>query len=507
MTAPISSNGELAKAIAFQPGPVTADVRRAAQGLEAAILQTQALVLPHAADIERQVGQSGNLLERATVTQRDLDEVENEFDANQPKTSQEGSYLAEITLKSLRSLKVSYDRLKAVEDAVWSGQSVDTTIRQDLKGISEIDSQRDRGQLLDSLVKEQLSTAWSAAFEIEQPTRVTMTLGNHSALTQSSTIAELCEALQGLDILGQCLAQLQTRILRELVTPLVSSRSLVSEGYGSELRELRFKQKGDASLIEVVSSIRDLVRFVTHALPSPLEAVSSFLSTFSEALYHRVLQEVVIPSIPRELNKLPPWLSDVRQCASWERGESEDSHKQVLQRFLDDQAGTRWLESHRAEGLLETRSLVFDGWKDWDFRLEETKRPTSSRPEENAIERDDGWGFDDEPSILPANEDGWDFDDLAPIPTDSIPAPSVKPAREAKRLGKKLSSKHASASQEALLNARELQRAPTPSAPPLHPEEAVAAPKSSVRVSVATSAALSLLGARLRELQDIESLR
>lgn len=42
-------------------------------------------MLPHAADIERQVGQSGNLLERATVTQRDLDEVENEFDANQPK--------------------------------------------------------------------------------------------------------------------------------------------------------------------------------------------------------------------------------------------------------------------------------------------------------------------------------------------------------------------------------------------------------------------------------------
>lgn len=62
------------------------------------------------------------------------------------QTSQEGSYLAEITLKSLRSLKVSYDRLKAVEDAVWSGQSVDTTIRQDLKGISEIDSQRVSGE-------------------------------------------------------------------------------------------------------------------------------------------------------------------------------------------------------------------------------------------------------------------------------------------------------------------------------------------------------------------------
>lgn len=344
---------------------------------------------------------------------------------------------------------------------------------------------------------------------------MTLALNKDPAPNQTYTVAELINALRGLGILDQLLSQLQDQMLRELVAPLVTSRSLVSEGYNPGDKLLRLERKEGATLTEIVSCIRDLVRFTEDALSCPLEAVNLFLSSFREALYQRVLREVVIPSMPYELGELPPWLSDVGQCASWEKESAGDSNKLVLQSFLEDQAGSRWLMGHEAEGLLETRSLVFDGWKDWDFRLEEVNPTVYPRTEEkvggNTEGDDDGWGFDDElqphdPPASNTSDDGWDFDDTTSVPADPVPTLQAKPAREAKRLGKKLSSKHASAaaSQEALVDNSGAQT--LPSRQDAH-SSGVTTPNSSVRISVAADAAMSLLKARLAELQDIESLR
>lgn len=355
-----------------------------------------------------------------------------------------------------------------------------------------------------------------------------MTTERSSASNHTYTIAELNEALCQLGILDQLLSQLQAQILRELVVPVVSSRTLVVEGYHSGDRELRFVERASASATDVVSGIRDLIQFMTNALPSSLAVVNSFLSSFSEAVYQQVLKEVIIPSMPRDLSKLPPWLSDVEQCVSWEQEGPADLHKRVLQRFLAGQAGGNWLAGHRAAGFLEARSLVYEGWKSWDFRLEETKTADSPPPMKDDDGNDEGWGFDDDlqPSDpAPVSVDdgsGWDFDDLATVPTNLTPTPLAKPAREAKRLGKKLSSKHASASasQEALIDAEGVQGSPppqtsepdSPSAKPVArasatPDPETQASNSSVRVSVATDAALLLISTRLLELQKIENLR
>lgn len=97
---------ELAQVLSQQPGSVTADVRKSARGLESAILRTQVrmprtsradiqndlhtLVIPHAGDIGRQIASTEELSEKVAATQADLDEVENEFDPNQPKVREQG---------------------------------------------------------------------------------------------------------------------------------------------------------------------------------------------------------------------------------------------------------------------------------------------------------------------------------------------------------------------------------------------------------------------------------
>lgn len=55
------------------------------------------------------------------------------------QTSQDGSLLADITLKALKLLRASYERLQAVEDAVWSGRSAAPETLQNLESIGEID--------------------------------------------------------------------------------------------------------------------------------------------------------------------------------------------------------------------------------------------------------------------------------------------------------------------------------------------------------------------------------
>lgn len=369
-------------------------------------------------------------------------------------------------------------------------------------------------------------TLWSF---LTAATRATLTTEKTSATNQTYTIAELNEALCHLGILDQLLSQLQAQILRELVVPVVSSRTFVVEGYHSGDRELHFVERAGASATDVVSGIRDLVQFMTNALYSPLAVVTSFLSSFSEAVYQQVLKEVIIPSMPHDLSELPPWLGDVEQCVSWEQEGPGDSHTRVLERFLAEQAGGNWLAGHRAAGFLETRSLVYEGWKGWDFRLEDTKTAASPPPMKEDGGNDEGWGFDDDlqpsdPASVSVNDgSGWDFDDLATVPANPAPAPLAKPAREAKRLGKKLSSKHASASasQEALvvvqgvqgsLPPQETSEPDSPRAKPVvrasaTPEPETLVSNSSVRVSVATDAALSLISTRLLELQKIEDLR
>lgn len=55
------------------------------------------------------------------------------------QASQEGALLADLTLGALKSLRASYEKLRDVEDAVWSGRSADPRILRDLDSIAQVD--------------------------------------------------------------------------------------------------------------------------------------------------------------------------------------------------------------------------------------------------------------------------------------------------------------------------------------------------------------------------------
>lgn len=67
------------------------------------------------------------------------------------QTSQDGDLIADFTLKALKSLRTSHDRLKALEDAVWSGRSADATTLRDLESLGEIDGQCVNGDVTQKL--------------------------------------------------------------------------------------------------------------------------------------------------------------------------------------------------------------------------------------------------------------------------------------------------------------------------------------------------------------------
>lgn len=354
------------------------------------------------------------------------------------------------------------------------------------------------------------------------------------ATDQTYGLAQLCEALQDVGILQQLLSQLQAKMLRDLVDPILSSRSLVPEGYRAGDRKLRFASELGASLTDLVSGIRDLFDFTKAAFSKSqgLGVVTSFLSSFRIALYEQVLATLVIPSMPRNLAELPPWMEEVTRCASWEQESAGNSSTLVLHRFLAEQLGRDWLACHWAAGLLDTRSLVYEGWRSWESRVEQRNSDVGATSKADVDGTEEGWGFDDDlhhvdpaPVRSQPNEDGdgWDFDDLAPATPASAPAPLAKPkpAREAKRLGRKLASKHAPAvpSQDTSIDFSDSQVAMQPSGAPdvphvVHegrgsasPQPEAVAPSSTVRVSVAVDTVVAFLSSKLLELQEAETLR
>lgn len=171
--------------------------------------------------------------------------------------------------------------------------------------------------------------------------------------------------------------------------------------------------------------------------------------------------------------------------------------KPIIQPFFDNAAGPAWASQRRQRVAEEVRRLVLGGWggwetieaerekevvmmveeevdgeveperpthkevddKDedmdfgWDFDNDKKNQPSGSRSVDNGgegMDVDDGgaWGFAEvsaqagpsKPRQTPPAEthgDGWEFDDVA-AQTPVKPVAAPKPAREAKRLGRKV---------------------------------------------------------------------
>lgn len=303
---------------------------------------------------------------------------------------------------------------------------------------------------------------------------------------QTYSVPQLFTALSRLGVLPPLLRDLQARLIRAVVHPLVDGEASHAERIQSSSSDtLQLNANPHQQPIDVVNNLKDVLLFVANQVyppPSsePETAIQQqFVSEIRGESFRYVLDHLLLPAMPTSTSRLPAWVDLVHQSAEWEQQLAKGTHSTtVLGSFLDTDAGERWILERQRVLLRQGRRFVYEGWAAWTWKDVEVKEtePTISAAVAEVTEPemgdDDGWGFDEddqqpprtEPSAVVADDseenDGWDFDDEAP--TVSQPVVPKKPVKEARRLGKKVGSKPAPPSEERLSDT-EQHPVPTPS--------------------------------------------
>ena len=231
--------------------------------------------------------------------------------------------------------------------------------------------------------------------------------------------------------------------------------------------------------------------------PAALPDREAFLSELRTATLQVVLDRCLLPAMPTAMASVPAWLETVHAAVEVEtKLIGSTSTAAIIQPFFAAAAGPAWAAQRRRRVAEEVRRLIISGWGGWEAIEAESEKEVVVMEEIEVDDEDDvdervngkgedddmdfGWDFDDEkkasspgqlgsehvngtamdvdqesgdwgltddtapagpskprqsPPIEP-NSDGWEFDDVALSPPR--PAAQPKPAREAKRLGRKV---------------------------------------------------------------------
>jgi len=250
-----------------------------------------------------------------------------------------------------------------------------------------------------------------------------------------------------------------------------------------------------------------MIDFVSTTVIPPTEPSlperETFLVDLRAAVLQAILDNVIVPSIPPTLSLVPKWLETLEQAVKFESTSLEANGHGAIHTFFETSAGPAWVSLRRQRIEDEMRRLILGGWGGWEAIeserekeitvLEEQEETIPSVSEEGKVdevmtsdEADFGWGFGDEPSSQNGSaerqveDDGWGFENAQAGPSRSSPSSTIerdelhletekteeeggwgfespvaetapviapintRPAREAKRLGKKVAKvKHA----------------------------------------------------------------
>ncbi|OCF34945.1 hypothetical protein I317_06287 [Kwoniella heveanensis CBS 569] len=564
-----------------QSGPSSSNanqVKSVRQALEKAArdnkAKTHELVLANFPTISTHIQLSTELQSNVTEVQRKLSGLEKEIDHSDIKTSflpplistlnshfsaTTSRSAAQAHTKALQALSKHADRLRKLESAVWMGQGAEDWVLDELdtkEGYAVSDEDLRQGEeflrgtkirkdietkdnLLKSMVVEQITDGFHKAVSFSTPTSpqqgTTLSLQNRITLQHpknsrpanivgapSSTsyhLSQIYLALSRLNLLEKLLQTLATRLLRDLIQPIVSNKRSVSLSSTEALSVLRLETPSSQSAKEALDGIKSILEFVSNIVFPPIAVPERdpFLFGVTSSTFRLVLEQLILPSLPPSLDSVPDWLEVLAHAANVETTLSPST--KIVQPFFESEAGLTWAQHRRYAVSDEVRRLVLSGWEGWEGTEKEQEKETivyveveveegepdvpividekqfemkkdaeeefgwgfneedqasqakeqaqPIKPEPAAVGNsgdvdmvDDGWGFDETstssgagPSSPPkppgatkitdAEEeaDGWDLDP-SPKPTpavEPVPTPKpAKPAREAKRLGKKV---------------------------------------------------------------------
>ncbi|KAK6904986.1 hypothetical protein I203_105805 [Kwoniella mangroviensis CBS 8507] len=565
---PLISQGESSKFTGQQ-------VRAVRESLEKAVNDNKGkshqLVINNFPSISSQIQLSTNLHSDISDVRRKVTGLEDEIDHSDSQTSflpplinslnrhfsaSSSRSSAQAHIRALKSLSKHTERIKKLEEAVWSGRAADQWVLDELRDekgylvdIGEEGEEILRGTkimkdintktaLLKSMVMDQLTEGFNAAIAFSHPTSakgMTLTVQNTITLQHPRTnpppqlktttlshyiFINVYSALSRLSLLDDLLQTLSKRIQKDLIRPIVSSTHSITISSTDKLSLLRLEPSPDIPPQKVLENIRSILSFTLNTIFPPsfdLPERQAFVSSLMNSAFQSILDFLILPSLPPTLTDAPTWLETLRQATEVESDFCQDeseSQSQLIRPFFESEAGSTWAQQRRYAIADEIRRLILGGWGGWESVVEKKEKEVISYFEVEVDVEDDvpmvvesqkdgeedfGWGFDD--STLPKDnmntakveekgnqdvnmeDDGWGFDesstasagpssppkpsnpplvqeedeadgwDLDPSPSHSIlsaeseptiipvPAPipkPAKPAREAKRLGKKV---------------------------------------------------------------------
>jgi centromere/kinetochore protein ZW10 len=271
----------------------------------------------------------------------------------------------------------------------------------------------------------------------------------------------------------------------------------LEQGSADNLTVLRLTSCDPRRPAEVLSDTSTLLQFAANTVfPSstpPIPERESFLSELRHATNTAVLDFVLLPSMPSSVPSVPGWLDLLLQAVDSEASLPGVSGNEVIKPFFESEAGSAWASQRRRSVAEEVRKLITGAWGGWEaveaerekeitvvveveveednlgWGFEDKTKPPKTKPVEPEpaaktsdagemqVDEDEGWGFEyganaglsssHQESAMngdaagPSEDaetegDGWDFE--ISEPTAPEPVPVARPAREAKRLGRKL---------------------------------------------------------------------
>jgi hypothetical protein len=219
---------------------------------------------------------------------------------------------------------------------------------------------------------------------------------------------------------------------------------------------------------------------------------SDALLTIRDALLLPLLSRTDSTDAPTAISNLARSVDTITKAVMFE--ESLATAPRIIRDFAETRAGNVYVGARKSYVLKRVRDDVVGKWGKWQSvvverektvavsskTVQEGKSVAADKVEEVekvATLEEDGWAFDDEPSVpppapapIPAEEttpdpDGWGFDDddIGTIAPKDPPIVAPKPIRQARKIGKK--SKSANATSEGSGTASpaiESDRIPTP---------------------------------------------
>ncbi|ODO03246.1 hypothetical protein I350_06092 [Cryptococcus amylolentus CBS 6273] len=391
---------------------------------------------------------------------------------------EEGSEALEI--KETKAVKALYQRKRELYDEA---------VQQVLGGWAELVTVAKRGEGVVVTAKSEVKLP---APKGARPNNLQMTPAPHYSQTA------VLQALNSLGLLSQSLQTLQTQLFENVIIPITASRCTLNVSSSEGKTVLRVEPS--ASTVgeeQVLESVRSFLSNLSPTLiPSSIESpeISAFLLSIRTTTLQALLDNFLLPLLPSSPSALPAWMALLQTALIIESSQpiSDDQKQGPISRFFQSQAALEYATKRRYDSAELVRGLVLRGWKGWegvrwererevvgvvevevsdDEEVEDAERTpvvekkVPVRVEDEGLEEEDGWGFDEPVSAPEKNEeiaeeagedDGWGFDEpIAPTAPVSKPEPEppateptpievpkpTKAPREAKRLGKKAAKK------------------------------------------------------------------